>query len=225
MPEQCSKVTLPGEMYQRVGRWWWRVQLPGENRTKARPLKPAGARAAARDRDIAEKAALEMWERAITQGGARQITLECTQKVERLKAQFLDKVRHLTEIVEAATAKAQAEAQARAEAETRLGAMIQTLEQKAQDAGRNGGSAPSGRQPSCETDVPPQPQTAWVETPSQGRIPQSQTGICACCGASEVPAIHLKRIDSGQLLCPDCLNALRLDISRIESRVVSDSQA
>lgn len=35
------------------------------------------------------------------------------------------------------------------------------------------------------------------------------TATCQCCGNEGVPAIHLYKIDSGQLLCPDCLQSLR----------------
>ncbi len=35
------------------------------------------------------------------------------------------------------------------------------------------------------------------------------TATCQCCGNEGVPVIHLYEIDSGQLLCPDCLKSLR----------------
>lgn len=40
---------LPGSLYQRNRRWWWKVQLPGEDKPKARPLKPIGSRYAMTD--------------------------------------------------------------------------------------------------------------------------------------------------------------------------------
>jgi len=55
---------LPGSFYQRGGRWWWKVQLPGESKPKARPLRPVGARYATRDRAVAEQVALEMLRQA-----------------------------------------------------------------------------------------------------------------------------------------------------------------
>jgi len=51
--------------------------------------------------------------------------------------------------------------------------------------------------------------------------PTQQTGICECCGALEIPVSNLATIDSGQRLCPDCLAALRADITRIEATVFS----
>jgi len=129
MKGQSLKVTLPGELYERTGRWWWRARLPGEDKAKARPLKAPEAAEATDDRDRAEQIAVEMWEQAVRQNEARRISLDSTGKIERLKAQFLDKVRQLTEIVESANAKAQAEAQARAEIEAKLNAMIQTAAQ------------------------------------------------------------------------------------------------
>jgi hypothetical protein len=132
---------LPGEFYQRAGRWWWRVKLPGEDKAKARPLKAQSAKAAAEDRPSAEKIAFEMWEHALQDDAARQIKLESTEKIERLKAQFLDKVRHFTELVETANARIEMEVKARAEAEARLaqalqaaGARPQNQEPRAQEA-------------------------------------------------------------------------------------------
>ena len=96
------------------------MKLPGESKAKARPLKPEGAKAAAADRQIAEKVAFEMWEHALQDDAARQIRLESTEKIERLKAQFLDEVRDFTELVETANARIEMEAKARAEAEAKL---------------------------------------------------------------------------------------------------------
>jgi len=152
-------VALPGDLYQRAGQWWWRVKLPGENKTKARPVKEPGAKEAVSDRDTAEKAAVEMWEHAVMQYGARQIALECSAKVERLKAQFLDKVRQLTDIVNTATAKAEAEEQARAEAEAKLNAILQAADQKTAS-------------PPASTPVEEEPCPAPTEAPVPvGEIP------------------------------------------------------
>ncbi|MHC4962832.1 MAG: hypothetical protein ACYSOL_00950 [Planctomycetota bacterium] len=49
--------TLPGSLYQRNRRWWWKVQLPGENKPKARPLKPVGSRYATTDYAVAVECA------------------------------------------------------------------------------------------------------------------------------------------------------------------------
>ena len=54
---QHSSVNLPGSLYQRNGRWWWKVQLPGEKKTKARPLKPIGSRYATTDHAVAVECA------------------------------------------------------------------------------------------------------------------------------------------------------------------------
>ena len=152
-PEPPSRVALPGDMYQRTGQWWWRVRLPGEDKAKARPLKETGAREATSDRNTAEKIAIAMWEHAVMQYGTRQVAFEYTAKVERLKAQFLDKVRQLTEIVNSATAKAEAEVQARAEAEAKLNALLQAAGQR--DASRPAETPAAAQEPApIETSVP-----------------------------------------------------------------------
>lgn len=195
------RVTLPGEVYQRAGRWWWRVRLPGEDKARARPLKTPGMKAAASDLDAAEKVALETWEQAVKQEGARQITIECSQKVERLKAQFLDKVRHLTEICETANARAETEARARAETEARLNTMLRAGAQRTEGGG---------------------PRTAILNPPVSTACPvPAEVGFCECCGEANVSIADLTQIDSGQLLCSDCLNALRSDASRGEAHALT----
>jgi DNA polymerase III delta prime subunit len=57
--KQTSK-DLPGSLYQRNGRWWWKVQLPGEEKTKARPLKPIGSRYATTDYAVAAECAKQL---------------------------------------------------------------------------------------------------------------------------------------------------------------------
>jgi hypothetical protein len=202
MKDQTLKVTLPGDLYEQAGQWWWRTRLPGESRAKARPLDAP----AACDRGAAEKVAVGTWEQAVRKHEAKRIALDCTEKVERLKAQFLDKVRQLTEIVESANVRAQAEAQARAGIEARLNAMIQAA-----------GQTPAT--PSAQTQ-----NAASSPIVMEDHDLQPQTGTCECCGAAEIAVSDLATIDSGQWLCPDCIAALQIDISRIEARAFSDSR-
>ncbi len=168
---QPLRVTLPGAAYQQEGRWWWSVQLPGEGEARSRPLKAEGAKTATASRDEAERIALEMWGAAIRAQARRQTKLDSDQTLARLKAQFLDKVRHFTEVVQNATAKAEAEARARAEAEAKVEKLTRTLA-------------------------------------------AATTRSCECCGMTGIPLAKLKRIDSGQHLCPRCLAAFRIDAVR-----------
>lgn len=169
-PEETLRATLPGKAYQRGNRWWWCVKLPGEEKARSRPLKAQDAKAAVSDRKAAEAVALEIWEQAVREQAEKQTKAESSQTIARLKAQFLDRVRHFTKVVESANAKAQAEARARAQAELKL---KQINEQRT-----------------------------------------LRTGSCECCGAAGIPVPKLRRIDSGQFLCPRCLEALRADASR-----------
>lgn len=243
---QAPRAPLPGEIYQRADRWWWRVKLPGEDKAKARPLQPEGVAAAATDRETAEKTAFEMWEHAIQENVTRQLRMESAEKIERLKAQFLDKVRHFTELVETANAKIEAEAKARAEAEAKLAQMAQTAEAKTKDRGqrtedRERPALQSGAR-ACEAPVlpapsdpaevsgqvvpraeskpqPEPPAIAHVVPPDLIPTPPLETGVCECCGATGIATACLTRIDSGQSLCPRCLTALRADVARIDPDV------
>lgn len=176
-PGQTLKVTLPGKAYQRGSRWWWCVKLPGEEKAKAHPLKAKQAKAAVADRRAAEEVALEMWGQAIRAETEKHVRAENSRTIARLKAQFLDKVRQFSEIVENTKARVQAEAQARAEAEEKLKRITE-------------GAA-----------VPTRP--------------------CDCCGAPRIPAANLKRIDSGQLLCPRCLAALRAEVAQAGAQALA----
>jgi hypothetical protein len=113
-------VPLPGTLRQRDKRWWWNVKLPGEERAKARPLKPQGAEQATDDLAIAREVAVGMWEQALTETVEKRVRAETSQTVARLKAQFLEKVRDYTQVVETTKARLEAETQARAEAEARI---------------------------------------------------------------------------------------------------------
>jgi hypothetical protein len=240
--EPHLKATLPGDLYERSGRWWWRTRLPGESKAKARPLKTPETGEAVCDRDMAERIAVQLWEQAACENGTRQLTRDCAEKVERLKAQFLDKIRQLTVIVESANARALAEAQARTEIEARLNAIVHTAGQKTTLASPIQTLNPAAPHPPGQaTDLCAQPSTiesaestvlsnrlhgAAPEPVHASGLPpvmaddadlQPQTGICECCGA-EALVSDLETIDSGQLLCPDCIAALRTDVSRIEAR-------
>jgi len=178
--EQIHCVVLPGTLSQRDNQWWWNVQLPDEDKPTARPLTPSDAEAPTEDLEMAQRLALEMWERALTVVVERRVRANSNETAAKLKARFLEKVRDYSQIVETTKARLEAEIQARTEAEAKLAALV--------------------RQP-------------------------EETILCECCETSGVPAASATRIDSGQLLCPDCLAALQAEISRIDSEVLADCNA
>ena len=65
MTDESLETTLPGTFYQRGRRWWWRVQLPGEDKPKSRPLRRAGSRETATDKQEAAEIAAELWQAAV----------------------------------------------------------------------------------------------------------------------------------------------------------------
>jgi hypothetical protein len=217
------RVLLPGELYRRQDQWWWRVQLPGEDKATARPLKtngeetPADSRGdACVARTTAEKVALALWEHAVEENTARRIRVESTEKIERLKAQFLDKVRHFTELVETANARLEAEQRARADAEARLAQMLQAAGPMRQTAGQAGLETPAPSRSTAPVPVPvaAQPALDGAVIPTADPSLPLETGLCECCGATGIALTHLTRIDSGQFLCPRCLAALRTEAAR-----------
>lgn len=100
MKGQSLKVSLPGTAYQRRERWWWRVKLPGEARSRARALKPQGQRAATRDRRTAAKVAFELWEQAVRREAERQSRQDADERIAKLKAKFSQKMRDVSQVVD-----------------------------------------------------------------------------------------------------------------------------
>jgi len=146
MAEETFKAGLPGSLYQKSNRWWWKVKLPGETRLKDLGLKPKGARFATTDRAEAEELALRIWESTIRREVQAQARAEAREKAEsaakemaavraeadatvaRLKVKIMDtvanakaqceeKLRQSNVIAEQADKKVRAEADKRAAVE------------------------------------------------------------------------------------------------------------
>jgi integrase len=64
---------LPGTIYTRNGRYWYKAQLPGESKPVARPLKPVGAQYATTDYDAALEIAKNIYQQAIFHGQSANI--------------------------------------------------------------------------------------------------------------------------------------------------------
>lgn len=204
---QPLKVTLPGRIYQRGTRWWWCTELPGDDKPKARPLKAQGDKAATENRQRAEEIAFEMWEQAVRDMAQRQVKTEADQKVAKLKAQFLEKVRDFTQVIERTGAKVEAEKQARIEAEAKLERLA------AQPTPMDIVIEPRP----VEVSVEPEPLQVPVEPKRpEPTLKPVQTASCQCCNAGDIPITDLTQIDSGQFLCPDCLAALRMEAQSVE---------
>ncbi len=65
MAQRRLKATLPGSIYKRGRRWWWRVKLPGEPKSKARSLRTEGQRYGVTNLKRAGAVALAMWQLAV----------------------------------------------------------------------------------------------------------------------------------------------------------------
>jgi integrase len=78
MGKESGKRKLPGCIYQKRGRYYWKVQLPGETKVKPRPLVPLGAEYATTDASVAYEVAAAMWEKAVFHAdeGAREARAE-----------------------------------------------------------------------------------------------------------------------------------------------------
>lgn len=155
---------LPGTFYQRGRRWWWRVQLPGEDKPRSRALRPAGSRVTTTDRKVAMEVASEWWWSASQGPAAEQRQTETSDDVGESSATSGQTVKSTW-----ATERAD--------------------EPRAQE------------QSPVRSPVP----AAFADTAP----PLAGTATCECCGKNHLLTSDVSRIDSGQLLCTDCLAELR----------------
>ena len=152
---------------------------------------------------------MELWEQAVRDIAQRQVKTDADQKVAKLKAQLLEKVRDYTQVIERTMAKLEAEKQARVEAEAKLEQL--TAQPNPMDI------VIEPKPVEVATEPEPQPVQIVSEPPQRQPMPKPvQTASCQCCHAGEVPITDLTQIDSGQFLCPDCLAALRMEAEAVE---------
>ncbi|MBL7186189.1 MAG: hypothetical protein ISS70_07665 [Phycisphaerae bacterium] len=276
MAKRSPKAVLPGEMYQKNGRWWWKVRLPGEARVRARALKPDGARVAPKTRKVAEEVACERWrlsieaetearvkseiqakaEKAVAQAKAEaadaiaKVEAECHEQLEagaqalakaqekaraeaakrasveaklsaqseqaetlgagepteQVGAQFEQREKAYRDALNEARQKVQAEATLRAEAEQRA-----QMEARARAIAEARAQAEAELRSEAEQRANLQAKAGMrAETKFRGQTESTgRTGPCEGCGQQDVPEEDLAKIDSGQLVCPDCLMLIR----------------
>ena len=156
MTDESLETTLPGTFYQRGRRWWWRVQLPGEDKPKSRPLRRAGSRETATDKQEAAEIAAHMWQAAAPSEPPGD-----------------ESETPVSSVTPPAEAPPQEEAPALEGVEDRL----------------------------AETPVHPDHDEAAAAP--------VRNAVCECCSRNHLLASEVAQIDSGQLLCRNCLAELR----------------
>jgi|GEM_PF-2737791 len=67
--------TLPGTIYDRHGRYWYKAQLPGEAKPVARPLVPLGSKYATTDYCAAVELAKDLYHQAIFKSQKTDLTI------------------------------------------------------------------------------------------------------------------------------------------------------
>jgi len=262
MAKVSAGVTLPGSLYQKNGRWWWRIRLPGETKTRARALKPEGSRCAATDRQEAEEIAREMWRHAIevevearigTQQQDRieqavaKVREKAAEEIEKVKAESERKIKTCEHALARAEERAKTQAEARLRAEVALKAQAEQMEEyytteitKIKETIERAKKEFEEKERTYNTALVRAEEKTRIEAEARGqaeaklRAAEAQkasdeararadaelklnevlgdtekTGTCECCDRKDVPERDLSEIDSGQLLCSDCLKMLR----------------
>lgn len=191
MKTKQARVSLPGEMYRKGDRWWWKVRLPGENRLRARSLRPLGASAGTTSRHVAEEVALAMWDAASIAQARIEFDRE-RQESARVRAGVHCRLHNPLQEPDLDT-----------DAEN-----IQTLDVGPSeipdlpvDVDLTAGGGDLFTFASCLVD-------------GGGRETQDQAR-CDCCESTDFYAEYLLTIDSGQQLCPRCQRAFQKKVQQL----------
>jgi hypothetical protein len=131
MINESPQARLPGRVYHRQGRWWWNVQLPGEQSPRSRALKPDGSRYATTDRQRADEIAFRLWEEALRAEIKAAVRAEQAARMRQLRLHFREKMKALRDVIASAEARAEAETAERARLEVKLNSMRNQLTQTA----------------------------------------------------------------------------------------------
>lgn len=91
MAKRRQNHNLPGSIYKNGNRYWWKVQLPGEDKIKSRPLKPLGSSMATKDYNVAIECAKILLSKAVF--GSKQDPTEKIETIAELCKAYMDYVR------------------------------------------------------------------------------------------------------------------------------------
>jgi len=216
--KDTARVTLPGRMFKKAGRWWWSVQLPGEARCRARALRGPEERVATSDRRTAETAALTLWQEAVIRETQAEILADArTQSAEKSRA-YAFLVDQMTEGPKPSfrqapwTAPSPFQAQVSSGTEPMTCPPIETLS-----------PAPSSVHQPVTPLHEPDPGTGnaldVMEILSERAPVQDRQG-CDCCGSKDFFDEYLQAVETGQKLCPRCVQAMRDDMGVAETEEV-----
>ena len=208
--KDTARVTLSGRMFKKAGRWWWRVQLPGENRCRARALRGPQERIATSDRRTAETAALALWQEAVVHNAQAEIMAEIkTQSLEKSRAYafLIDQMNEgpkLSFRQAPWTAPSTFEMQVASTTESVTYPPIESLSNH----------PPSAHSPVIslrEPDTGVGSALDVMEFLSQRPTLQDRQG-CECCDSKDFFDEYLQTVETGQKLCPRCVQAMRDDV-------------
>lgn len=91
MAKRKKNPNIPGSIYKNGNRYWWKVQLPGEDKITSRPLKPLGSSMATKDYNVAVECAKILLSKAVF--GSKQDPTERIETVAELCRAYVDYVR------------------------------------------------------------------------------------------------------------------------------------
>jgi hypothetical protein len=186
------RATLPGTIYKKNGRWWWRVRLPGQSRIRCRSLRPEGSRVGTRSRRQAGQITLRLWEEAL-RAEAR------TSHGKALCEQNQDKAQ--THTCKAASSPQQGLS---SDATPRANTSDICKQESGLHRLESISSQPQG---TVEPPTPNHPagHLDWLD--SLNGI--DDHALCECCGQQDFFEEYLHQIASGQRLCPRCYGELK----------------
>ena len=215
--KEAARVTLPGRMFQKQGRWWWSVQLPGEARCRARGLRAPNERTATSDRGTAEAAALELWQAAVREEVQAEIMAEFeAQSAEKSRAYaFL-----INQIMEPARPSIR---QAPWTAPSPFQIQAESLEPWLNESVQRSPDRHAPDETNITSFHEPEPMIEssldLLGMLSEEASTQDRQG-CECCGSKDFFDEYLQTGESGQKLCPRCVKGMHEDTLTPELSVI-----
>ena len=206
--KETARVTLPGRMFKKAGRWWWSVQLPGEARCRARALRGPEERVAARDRRTAEAAALTLWQEAVVRKAQADVVADVKmQSAEKCRA-YAFLIDQLAEGPKPSFRQAPWTAPSTFQVQVSEPEPVTSTPIEELFPGPS--SAASQVTSLHESDQDAGNPLDLMEFLAESADLQDRQG-CECCGSKDFFDEYLHTVENGQKLCPRCVQAMRDD--------------
>jgi len=186
------RATLPGTIYKKKDRWWWRVRLPGQDRIRHRSLRLEGSRVGTKSRKQAGQIALRLWEEALMTEAKTGLGKACCKHGQDSDPTHVYKAELSPQQDRPGNSMPCADTSDICKQENDLH-RLELISSQAQGTAES----PTPNHPLGHPD--------WLDSLNG----MEDHALCECCGQKDFFEEYLRQIDSGQRLCPRCYGELK----------------